>query len=410
MVKDEAFCASLIKNRIITKDSPQFRQWRKKRDAYESLKQKALTYRFGYRPREKNTVGLFTCMYLHGSVMHLVGNMVFLWLFGAFLEAAVGSIWFFVLYSIAGVISSSLFGMMYPFSSGPLIGASGAISGLMGAYGIVFGVRKIRVFYSLGFYFNYARIPAIVLFPFWLGTEFFMLWTDKQSHVAYMAHIGGLIAGIMMGAGIRFRKKEQIDSLFYQEQQESKIELLLNSAMDKFIDLDFVNARIEFNKLLALDPENMKALKQMFIIDKSTPQREEFHQSAHRLLKKLRRIDPEEYLAVFEEYRTCAGKPRVTVEMLEQLSHLYLNAGNLKQAAACIATLIKRESANGKIPGFLYSLAVRYQKSNREEEARKCYRILASKFPASHESEEAKKYLKGFRAAPADRRVPAASV
>ncbi len=393
MIEDDEFCSLLVKNRIITPDKPRFKQWRKKRDKYESLKKKAVIYRFGYLPREKNTIGLFTCMYLHGSVMHIVGNMVFLWMVGAFLEAAVGGVWFFVLYSITGVCASALFGVVYPLSSGPLIGASGAIAGLMGAYGVIFGLRKIRIFYSLGFYFDYASVPALALFPFWLGNEFFQLYTNKGSHVAYMAHVGGLISGIFIGTGIRIKKKDQIASLFYREQQKSRVESLFDSAMDKLVALDFANARSEFNKLLDLEPENMKALRQVFIIDKNAPQSQEFHQSAHRLLARLENVDPDEYLAVFEEYKNCSGKPRVTIEMLERLSHLYLSTHNIKQASACVSALIKRVPENGKIPSFLFTLARGYKQNNKKEASQKCLRILASKYPSTFEGGEAVRLL-----------------
>ncbi|MFH0780595.1 MAG: rhomboid family intramembrane serine protease [Pseudomonadota bacterium] len=392
MANDETYNTLLEKNRIIDPEQANFNDWREKRDRFEEIKNRSITDQYGYSPQRNNRVGLFTHMFLHGGIMHLVGNMVFLWLVGAFLETAIGAISFLALYLVTGICAGSLFGMIYPLSPGPLVGASGAISGLMGAYGVVFGMRKIRVFYSLGFYFDYANVPALSLFPVWLGNEFLQLYTTQNSHVAYMAHIGGLVSGIACGAGCRFFKKDRIESLFHQEEQKSLAESLYAGGMEKLAALDMKNARIDFNQLQSLEPDNLRAIRQLFRIDKCAPHSEEFHQSAHRLLHELRSRDADEYLAVFEEYRKASGKPRVTVEILEQLSHLYLGAKNINQAASCISILLKRVPENSKIPGFLFSLARGYQHINKEE-ARKCLRILAARYPNTFEGQEAEKII-----------------
>ena len=392
MANDEAFNSLLEKNRIIGPGHANFKDWREKRDRFLEIKNRSITDKYGYSPRRNNLVGLFTHMFLHGGIMHLAGNMVFLWLVGAFLETAIGANVFLALYLVTGICAGSLFGIIYPLSSGPLVGASGAISGLMGAYGVVFGMRKIRVFYSLGFYFDYANVPALSLFPVWLGNEFLQLYTNENSHVAYMAHIGGLVSGIACGAGCRFLKKDRIESLFHQKEQKSLAESLYASGMAKLVALDMKNARIDFDQLQKLEPDNLRAIRQLFMIDKCAPNSEEFHHSADRLLHALRSHAPDEYLAVFEDYRKATGKPRVTVEILEQLSHLYLGAKDLKQAASCIVTLLKRVPENSKIPGFLFSLARGYQHINKEE-AQKCLRVLATRYPDSFEGQEAQRFL-----------------
>lgn len=81
----------------------------------------------------------------------------------------------------------------------PLVGASGAISGLMGLFTVMYGKERINVFYSLGFYFNTIRFPAILLLPFWLGNECYQMLTNTASNVAYAAHLGGLLSGAGFG-------------------------------------------------------------------------------------------------------------------------------------------------------------------------------------------------------------------
>lgn len=393
MVSDEEFSELLENNTIIPPSATGYHDWREKKDKYTAIRDKSYIYHYGYSPRKNNLVGLFTCMYLHGGVMHLVGNMVFLWLVGAILEAAVGTVSFLALYTVAGICASALFGLVYPHSPGPLVGASGAIAGLMGAYGVIFGLRKIRVFYSLGFYFNYANVPALALFPVWLANEFLQLYINVDSNIAYVAHIGGLLSGIVIGTGYRHHKKEQVESLFIGEQKKSEVETLFDSGMNRLASLEMSKARADFLKILAIEPDNSKAIRQLFIIDKGSPASEEFHQSTHRLLQHLRKTDLKEYLSIFEEYQRLVNKPRVTVEILEQLSFLYLSCNDVKKAAACIGALLKRSPENGKLPAFLYNLSKGYHRNNRIEEAKKCLLILSRKFGSSPEGVEAARML-----------------
>ncbi len=394
MFSDNKFNKLLLNNQIITNGHPGFLEWRNKRDEFEKIEQQTVIARFGYSPLKKNTIGLFTCIFLHGSIMHLVGNMVFLWLVGAILEKAVGSIRFIILYGISGICASALFAFAYPLSPGPLIGASGAIAGLMGAYGIIFGMRKIRIFYSLGFYFNYANIPALALFPLWLSNEVFQLYTNSGSHVAYMAHIGGLLSGMLFGTGYRLTDRHKIESLFVQEEEKNQIDQLLDNGMQKLLALDFQAARKDFDRVLTIAPNNPTALRQLFTIDKSAPFTDEFHHSAHRLLNSMSHEKHQEYLSIFEEYNSTAGKPRVSTTMLERLSHCYMACDNFTKASSCIAAILKRSPENAKIPGFLLKLAKGLWRTGKKEEAKKCCRILVGKFGMSRESLEAKDYLK----------------
>jgi membrane associated rhomboid family serine protease len=394
MFSDGEFHQRLADNRVITPQHHKFTEWREKRDTFEEIKHRSVISRYGYSPKENNIIGLFTCIFLHGGTMHLIGNMVFLWLVGAVLEKAVGAPLFLILYCLCGICASALFGLVYPLTPGPLVGASGAIAGLMGAYGIIFALRKIRVFYSLGFYFNYAVVPAISLFPIWLINEVFQLYSNQGSNVAYMAHIGGLVSGLAIGTGYRILMKERIEILFHREEKENKLEEMLDSGMQKLVALDMENARKDFSRALKIDPRNRSAIRQLFDIDKISPQAEEFHRSAHRLLHSISRDNRDEYLQVFEEYRAAAKKPRVTMDILERLSYCHLVAGNFDMAAGCVAAMLKRSPENGKIPGFLHKLAHGFLGTDKPVEAMKCYRILSTKYTESSEGIEATEYLK----------------
>lgn len=139
--------------------------------------------------------GLFGSMFLHGSFWHLAGNMVFLFIFGFALEAALGRATYLGLYLLSGLCSGLLWWALDP-SWVPGIGASGAISGLMGMYIGVYGLRRIQFFYWLGPLMGYLKAPALWILPLWLGKELFGL-IRAADHVNYYAHIGGLVSGFL---------------------------------------------------------------------------------------------------------------------------------------------------------------------------------------------------------------------
>lgn len=389
MFADDEFRNELEDNRIITPKNLVFKEWHQKRTAFDSMLHQISTYKYGYSPKENNLTGLLTCIFFHGGFMHLLGNMVFLYLVGAILEAALGPYFFFVLYTITGICASALFGIVYPDTPGPLVGASGAIAGLMGAYCVIFGLRRIRVFYSLGFYFNYAMVPALVLFPVWLLNEFLQLHLNEGSNVAYVAHIGGLLSGVAIGAGYKPLLKSRIDSLFTKAEQEQTVESLLNEGNEMLVNFNLAGARQKFEKVLTIRPDSMQAIRHLYVIDKSAPETERFHKSAEKLLKRIGNTSSNEYLEIFEDYRGAAKKPRLSLDMLERLCFLYLGKNEFAKAAPFISILFKRDPKSNNLPRYLQQLAVGFQRINKPKEAQKCFQALAKRYPESREGASA---------------------
>jgi membrane associated rhomboid family serine protease len=142
---------------------------------------------------------LLTSMFLHGGWMHLIGNMVFLWVFGDNVEDAFGHIPYLVFYLICGLAASFAQVLLSPNSSLPGVGASGAISGVMAAYLIMFAGNRVRVFA----FYSVMSVPAFVMIGLWIVTQFFngvasFAQTQQTGGVAYGAHIGGFIAGLLL--------------------------------------------------------------------------------------------------------------------------------------------------------------------------------------------------------------------
>lgn len=147
---------------------------------------------------------LLTSIFMHGGWLHLAGNMLFLWVFGDNVEHRIGHLNYLVFYLVAGVIGSLAHIWTDPDSFIPSLGASGAISGVLGAYIVMFPLNRVTVFM-----FRFLMpVPAIVAIGIWAAFQFInglgaFAISEQTGGVAYMAHIGGFVAGV--AAGIAFR-------------------------------------------------------------------------------------------------------------------------------------------------------------------------------------------------------------
>jgi len=187
-------------------------------NAFEIL-DNTLYRKWGYTPSRPSLFNLLAYMFLHSGWIHLLGNMFFLYLSGPFVEDAFGRPLFVSFYLLAGMGSALFYASHYPNSASPLIGASGAIAGVLGAYMIRYAKRKIRFFYIfwLGFIPKRGTFssPAWIMLPLWLLREVFSAkMTDAMSSgdgggVAYWAHVWGFVIGAVVSLGIKFLKVEE---------------------------------------------------------------------------------------------------------------------------------------------------------------------------------------------------------
>ena len=154
---------------------------------------------------------LLTCMFIHGGLMHFIGNMLFLWVFGDNIEDTFGHVKYLVFYLVAGVLATLAHYIIDPVSQVPLVGASGAISGVMGAYLLLYPGNRIR---TLIIYF---LITVIDLRAVWLLLIWFALQTiqgllsigvSDQVSTAFFAHIGGFVVGAAVGLVVRLFRRD----------------------------------------------------------------------------------------------------------------------------------------------------------------------------------------------------------
>ncbi len=143
---------------------------------------------------------IFTSMFMHGGWMHLIGNMLYLWIFGNNVEDAMGHVRFLVFYLLCGVAAVFAQALPDPDSTVPMVGASGAISGVLGAYLLLYPHARVLVAIPIGFILQTVQIPAGFVLGFWFVMQLFssMAAAGQQGGVAFGAHIGGFIAGMLL--------------------------------------------------------------------------------------------------------------------------------------------------------------------------------------------------------------------
>ena len=141
---------------------------------------------------------IVTSMFLHGGWMHLIGNMWFLWIFGNNVEDSMGGVRFAVFYLLCGAAAALAQVFMQSSSIIPMVGASGAIGGIMGAYVVLFPRVKVYNLLFLGFFVTTVALPAWAMLGYWLLLQFLGTLGASESGVAVWAHIGGFVAGAVL--------------------------------------------------------------------------------------------------------------------------------------------------------------------------------------------------------------------
>ncbi|MGH8993755.1 MAG: rhomboid family intramembrane serine protease [Acidimicrobiia bacterium] len=151
-------------------------------------------------PRKSPYMAIIFSMFFHGSLLHLGGNMLFLWIFGNNVEDRLGKGLYFIFYIVAGLAAAAAHIATEPNSIIPVVGASGAIAGVMGAYLVFFPRARILTIVPLFIFIQFVHLPAYVVLGAWFLLQFF---TNVDSGVAFMAHIGGFVAGAGIALALR---------------------------------------------------------------------------------------------------------------------------------------------------------------------------------------------------------------
>ncbi|OGW39120.1 MAG: rhomboid family intramembrane serine protease [Nitrospirae bacterium RBG_13_39_12] len=172
---------------------------------------KEITYAYGAIPHYIMTLDteqpihpmltIFSSMFMHGGLFHLAGNMLYLWIFGNNIEDRLGHVRFILFYLFCGIASAYAHAITEPDSLMPMIGASGAVSGILGAYLILFPKATVYTLLFLGFFVTTLKVPALIVIGFWAIIQFvnglMSTGVNGRGGIAWFAHIGGFLIGLV---------------------------------------------------------------------------------------------------------------------------------------------------------------------------------------------------------------------
>jgi membrane associated rhomboid family serine protease len=182
---------------------------------FTPLSTRSIIFKLGFIPYElshfvdvnpKNLVPIpltiFTAMFMHGGWLHLLSNMLYLWIFGDNIEDKLGHINYLIFYITCGITATLVHGFININSRIPTLGASGAIAGVLGAYMFLFPKARIKTLLFLGIFFQIIHVPAIIMLGYWILIQILSAYAEYGSKtgagIAWFAHIGGIVAGLVL--------------------------------------------------------------------------------------------------------------------------------------------------------------------------------------------------------------------
>lgn len=409
MWEEHQFRHDLLAGLVIGPEDEDYAAWQQARQAFSAREPKAFTTHWSqdYSLQSMDEVWqrpitLLTSTFLHGGFLHLLGNMVFLFIFGFTLEKTLGASLYMGAYLLAGVGASAIAAWAYAGNGGYGLGASGAISGLMGMYAVLYRLQRIRFFYYILFYFNYARLPALVMLPVWMLYELVQS-AVSDSNVAYMAHFGGLLSGAVLmallstlrpmpalvghgasaaparGAGRRRGRSahQHQDERAYDHDSDAHeradaFAALVARAQAQTDSLDFRAASKTWRAAAKQRPKDVGVLQAWFDVARHWPESEDFHAAAHMLFQ-LRARDESAQRAQQRAYAiyVAQAKPFMRLRPMHmlQLARTFVALGDLDEADRLCHLLLKQASDRPEVPVLLSQLSNAWAKLGRLDKA-----------------------------------------
>ena len=392
LIVDGPFLLRLEAGQIIRPDSAEFTSWQFQRGEFERLLQRCVEFRFSQVNIHPSLLTLISAMFIHADIGHLLGNMVFLFLFGFVVEMTLGRALYLFAYLLSGVMSGLFYLALEPQSAFLAMGASGAISGLAGMYTVFFGLRRIRFFYTLLFYFDYIRAPAIILLPVWLGYEVFNQIFSNDS-VNNLAHIGGLLSGAL----IAWLAKKYLPSIntdyLDEEEKQQTYQLKYQQGVQALAAMNVDKARHIFSELAKEYPNNMELKIQLYNIAKLTPQNEAIHATANAILN-LPDSDQATVKTlhdIFIDYvELVQPNVRLKPDQMMSLALRFAAHNYMEDAEKIVLHLTTRATDYPRNPEGLMALATNYRRINNQLKADKFLSLLIQCYPDSQEAKHAR--------------------
>ncbi len=342
------FMRALHDGEVITWKDPYFDEWLSKRQEFDKRYEAITPIHYGLKTAAPTLTTFFSHMFLHGDVWHLLSNMLFLLAVGMLVEETMDSLSYLIGYLLAGLGSGAFYVLIQSEQLIPGIGASGAIAGLMGAYAVLYGMKKIRFFYFIGVYFNYITLPAIVLLPLWITNELVSMVIHSDSNVNFLAHLGGLLSGAVIAYFIKRSVSSFSMASVEQVEKQDKFTIELQQARDLINEFKPEQALTVLRRLHREFPDNREILINYYKCSRLEPGSDEYHGLAHAILS-LRDSDPATDRVVhhtFNEYLKLARPAtRMNGELACRLANRFVRQKAIAEAERLMHIILTKKFA-----------------------------------------------------------------
>ena len=374
---DGKFLAALRADQVITADAADYAAWKPLRTEFDRQWQLSFTERHLMRFSEIDPGRMFSAMFLHGGIGHLFGNMLFLAFLGLLVEGALGSGLFLGLYLLGG-LAAQLCSLAWRWGEqGSALGASGAIAALMGAYCVLWGMRKVRFFWWFFVVFDYVRAPALWLLPFWLGWQLLNLLFNKGAHVGFDAHAGGIASGALLAfvaVSLRWQRREFLDAETTADDGEAGFQ----RALGHLGKLEIAQAKALLKPLLDAPAPALSRLLAWYRCCRYQADASELAAAARRvLLYPANNSERSELRKVLDDYFGVAGTSPLSAEEALPLARRWLDAAALDDGERLLQTLAGHTPTPPGMPeAWLQLMRQRSEHHDRAGASRACAHIL----------------------------------
>jgi membrane associated rhomboid family serine protease len=350
----------------------------------------SFTERHLMRFSEWDVARMFSAMFLHGGIGHLFGNMLFLAFLGLLVEGALGSGLFLTLYLLGG-LGGQLFSLAWRWGEqGSALGASGAIAALMGAYCVLWGMRKVRFFWWFFVVFDYVRAPALWLLPFWLGWQVLNLLFNKGAQIGFDAHAGGIASGALLAfvaVRLHWQRREFLDDEVLAEDGEAAY----RRALVHLGKLEITQAKALLRPLLDAPAPPLPWLLAWYRCCRYQAGGTELAAAARRLLLYPTATVSEraEIRKVWDDCFGDGGPLPLTDDEVLQQARRWLDLAALEDSARLLRTLTERSPTQPGLPEAWLQLMRKHSEHNDRAAAKQTCAYILQNFPGTLAAQKA---------------------
>ncbi len=391
LILDPVFNQQLNSGVIIRVVDQNFSLWDKKRNQYKILTGQISNADYGMTLAYNSIKTALRYLFLHSDKTHLLGNMLLLLLLGFALEKILGRLLFTLAYFASGILAAELSILTNTSPVTPIIGATGAISGLMAVSIVIFGLRKIQFYYWLIFYSNYISAPAVIILPLWIANLSSQLISNPLITSPYVIHLTAIFIGLLIGLGFKREhtesKTKTVETANAEKERDCRPSI--NEAMQAIARLDYRKAATLFRTLLHEHPKNLKILQHYHAVLIQLPVTDAYHTVTLRLLKQqvVNRQEAESCLYKYKQYLKRTGNStQIKSQHTLKLAKTFARFGLVHEAEKIICTAIKHRPDESVLPELLLVLANAFFKINQEDVQIHYLSLLVKSYPHTEEA------------------------